>query len=98
MDKQTPETTKTRGADDSGPNEERSVVQVLFGMHSENDNTEYADVKRCIKNLLLLLDGIPDNTKEKVTDIICDLCVNSEFAGFVGGMRTAYRLSKELST
>ena len=85
------------GAADRGPEDEASVLEVLFEAYVEHDGTEHAGVKRCFRNLYALFDSIPNGKLEAVTDAVCDLCQTCEYAGFVGGMQTAFRLARELS-
>ena len=85
------------GAADRGPGEETPVLEVLFEAYVEHDGADHADVKRCFNNLYALFDSIPNDKLEAVTDAVCDLCQTCEYAGFVGGMQTAFRLACELS-
>lgn len=85
------------GAADRAPEEETSVLEVLFEAYVEHDGAEHADVKRCFRNLYALFDSIPNDKLEAVTDAVCDLCQTCEYAGFVGGMQTAIRIACELS-
>ena len=84
-------------AADRGPEEDSSALEVLFEAYVEHDGAEHADVKRCFRNLYALFDSIPNDKLEAVTDAVCDLCQTCEYAGFVGGMQTAFRLARKLS-
>ena len=85
------------GAADRGPEENACVLEVLFEAYVEHDGADHADVKRCFNNLYALFDSIPNDKLEAVTDAVCDLYQTCEYAGFVGGMQTAFRLACELS-
>lgn len=76
---------------------ESSILQVLFNAYSEGDNAEHEDVNRNFQNLYDLLDDISTETQDAVIDVVCNLCVACEYAGFVGGMQTAIRLVEELN-
>lgn len=88
--------TQNRAAD-RDPDEDASVLEVLFEAYVEHDGAEHADVKRCFRNLYALFDSISNDKLEAVTDAVCDLCQTCEYVGFVGGMQTAIRLACELS-
>lgn len=81
------------GAADRGPRDENSVLEVLFDAHMEKEYLEHGDVKQCFRNLFVLLDSVPDDAMEAVIDAVCHLCQTCEYAGFVGGMQTAIRLT-----
>lgn len=85
------------GAADRGPEDENSVLEVLFDAHMAKENTEHDAVKQCFRNLFALLDNVSEDQMEAVTDAVCELCKNCEYAGFVGGMKTAIRLTYELN-
>ncbi len=85
------------GAADRGPIEEDSVLEILFDAHMAKENAEHDTVKQCFRNLFALLDGLSEGEMEAVTDEVCELCKNCEYAGFVGGMKTAIRLIYELN-
>lgn len=85
------------GAADCGPNDENSVLEILFDAHMAKENAEHDTVKHCFRNLFALLDSVSEEEMEAVTDAVCELCKNCEYAGFVGGMKTAIRLAYELN-
>lgn len=78
--------------------EESSILKVLFDTYVDKDSVEHEEVKQCFRNLYALLDNIPNDTLDAVTDTVCSMCHTSEYAGFVGGMQTAIRLANELKT
>lgn len=85
------------GAADRGPNDENSVLEILFDAHMSKENAEHNTVKQCFRNLFALLDEVSEAELETITDAVCELCKNCEYAGFVGGMKTAIRLAYELN-
>lgn len=85
------------GAADRGLWDENSVLEVLFDAHMAKTNAEQDIVKQCFRNLFALFDGVSEDKLEAVTDAVCELCKNCEYAGFVGGMKTAIQLACELS-
>ena len=85
------------GAADRGPGEETPVLEVLFEAYVEHNGSEHAGEKRCFRNLYALFDSIPNDKLETVTDAVCELCKNCEYADFVGGMKTVIRLAYELN-
>lgn len=85
------------GAADRGPKVEDSVVEVLFDVHMKKENAEHDNVKQCFRNLFALLDSISYDDLESVTDAVCELCEACEYAGFVGGMKSAIQLTRELN-
>lgn len=85
------------GAADRGPGDENSVLEVLFDAHMAKENAEQDTVKQCFQNFFALLDSVSEDELETVTDAVCELCKNCEYAGFVGGMKTAIRLAYELN-
>lgn len=77
------------GAADRGLGDENSVLEILFDAHMAKENAEHDTVKQCFRNLFALLDSVSEDELEAVTDAVCELCKNCEYAGFVGGMKTA---------
>lgn len=88
--------TQNRAAD-RGLSDENSILEVLFDAHIAKENAEHDTVKQCFQNLFALLDNVSEDGMEAVTDAVCELCKNCEYAGFVGGMKTAIRLGYELN-
>lgn len=85
------------GAANRGPEDENSVLEVLFDAHMAKENAEHDTVKQCFRSLFALLDNLSEDELEAVTDAVCELCKNCEYAGFVGGMKTVIRLAYELN-
>ena len=86
-----------KGAADCGPQVENSGVQVLFDVHMKKENAEHDKVKQHFRNLFSLLEGLSYDDLDTVTDAVCELCEACEYAGFVGGMKNAIRLTYELN-
>ena len=78
------------------PDNAESILEVLFDAYNESNGFDNAAIKADFEELYRLMNGKPVKEIDEIIYAVCTLCRDHEKTGFIEGVKTGIRLSKEL--
>ena len=75
-----------------------SMLSFLYFCYTEDHPLDSAAVRRCLKKLWPILDGLPPEDSNELFRNIAELCAASEQAAFEEGVKAGAALRREIYT
>lgn len=74
-----------------------TVLEALFGVYSECNSMDTAEIKSAFTMLYEKMHGMPLVEMDRIIDVVSTLCYAHQCSGFVDGVKIGIRLKDELT-